>query len=198
MIGKIVVVDDGSSDMTAVMAESCGAEVIRMPSNLGKGRAIRKALKEVDQEYVLFLDGDLGEHAIEASKLINAVLEDKADIAVAAFPQPKVKGGLGIAKGFGRWAIKSLTGYNMKEPLSGQRALRREALDKIKIAPGFGVEVAMTIDLIREGYRVLEIPTLMSHRETGRDFAGFWHRGEQFFDILKVYVKRLFVGRKSV
>jgi hypothetical protein len=46
------------------------------------------------------------------------------------------------------------------------------------------MEVAMTIDAIRAGMRVVEVQTTMSHRETGRDLAGFIHRGKQFRDIL--------------
>jgi hypothetical protein len=53
------------------------------------------------------------------------------------------------------------------------------------------MEVAMTVDALRAGLRVVEVPTTMSHRETGRDLAGFLHRGKQFRDILAAIARRI-------
>jgi hypothetical protein len=78
------------------------------------------------------------------------------------------------------------------EPLSGQRAIRRNVLDSVRpLAPGFGVEVAMTIDAVRAGFRVLEVPVAMEHAVTGRDVAGFLHRGRQGLDLLRATLPRL-------
>ena len=191
-VDDILVVDDGSSDSTVEKAKSTGVEVLNLPVNKGKGAAMREALLKVDCCYVLFLDGDLGEHAREASKLVTTILNGETDMAIADFPKAKTKGGFGLAKGFGRRTIKYYTGYDMNEPLSGQRVVKKEALDKIAIADGFGVEVAMTIDVVNQGYKVTEVPVNMSHRETGRDLKGFIHRGKQFTDILAVFITRAF------
>ena len=89
-----------------------------------------------------------------------------------------------------RW-IRHLAGLRMASPLSGQRAMTSEAFEKVApFAPGFGMEVAMTVDALRAGLRVVEIQTTMSHSETGRDLAGFMHRGKQFRDILLALIKR--------
>jgi hypothetical protein len=58
------------------------------------------------------------------------------------------------------------------------------------LAPGFGVEVAMTIDAVRAGFRVVEVPVTMRHAPTGRDLAGFVHRGQQALDLLRVALPR--------
>ena len=55
---------------------------------------------------------------------------------------------------------------------------------------GFGVEVGMTIDALTAGFRVVEVETTMSHSETGRDLAGFIHRGKQFTGVLLALLKR--------
>ena len=79
----------------------------------------------------------------------------------------------------------------MSTPLSGQRAMTVDAFRAVSpFAPGFGMEVAMTVDALRAGFRVVEVPVEMSHRETGRDLAGFVHRGKQFKDILEALAAR--------
>lgn len=191
-VSRVIVVDDGSADQTTKKAKEAGAQVITLSKNSGKGKALKKGLEEIDEAFILLLDADLGEYAIEGKKVLDPVLKGDADLAIANFPKPKVKGGFGIAKGFGRWAIRYFTGYNMIEPLSGQRALRSSLMKELKIAPGFGVEVAMTIDAIRKGYKVVEVPTNMSHRESTRSYQGFVHRGKQFIDIFKVAIIRIF------
>ena len=55
-------------------------------------------------------------------------------------------------------------------------------------AAGYGAEVALTIRALRAGLRVVEIPVAMRHAATGRDLAGFCHRGRQFIDILATLV----------
>ncbi|RYD02512.1 hypothetical protein N752_24600 [Desulforamulus aquiferis] len=65
--------------------------------------------------------------------------------------------------------------------------MTRSVLTRIlPFASGYGVEVALTIRVAREGFIVLEVPTGMSHAETGRDLKGFMHRGKQFVHVAKV------------
>jgi glycosyltransferase involved in cell wall biosynthesis len=195
-VKEIYVIDDGSIDETAKLAASAGAKIVKFNQNLGKGRALAKALNlikpKISEEIVLLLDGDLGQTAKEASKLVKAVSNGYADMAIADLPEPAKKGGFGLAKGLAKLAIKLLTGISTKEPLSGQRAIKRKFLQEIEIEPGFGVEVGLTIDLARKGYRIIELPLSMRHKETGRDLAGFLHRGRQFMSVVRVTAKRIF------
>jgi hypothetical protein len=79
----------------------------------------------------------------------------------------------------------------MAEPLSGQRAVRWEALPALlPFAPGFGVEVAMTIDALRAGLRVVEIEVDLRHNPTGRDLAGLLHRARQARAISRELTRR--------
>ena len=59
------------------------------------------------------------------------------------------------------------------------------------LAPGFGVETAMTIDAVRLGFRVIEVAVAMRHRPTGRGVRGFAHRGRQGVDAARAAVPRL-------
>jgi len=77
------------------------------------------------------------------------------------------------------------------EPMSGQRALTRGALDAVRpLARGFGVELGMTVDAVRAGLRVVEVPVTMEHAPTGRDIKGFVHRARQGFDHLLAALPR--------
>jgi hypothetical protein len=76
--------------------------------------------------------------------------------------------------------------------LSGQRAVRGDLLRECRpLAPRFGVEVAMTIDAVRLGARVVELDVEMRHRPTGRSVRGFVHRGRQGLDMLRGAVPRI-------
>lgn len=195
-VGEVVVVDDGSADATAEVAAASGATVISLGRNLGKGAALARGVGATRGETVLFLDADLGGTAIEAGKLVEAIERGQADMAIALFPAHKHEGGFGLAMRLARWGIRKAAGLTLHAPLSGQRAIRREVLRAVgRLAPGFGVEVGLTIDAARLGFRVVEVPTSMSHHLTGRDPAGFFHRGRQFWAILYALGPRLYWGR---
>lgn len=186
-INKIIVVNDGSTDKTAEIAKSWDIELIDLKINRGKGGAMNSSLPYINSDIVVFLDADLGNSAKEAYKIITPVLEGKADLAIAAFPPPQKKGGFGLVKGTAAWAIKRAGGIEAKAPLSGQRAMTKEVLQAVTpFSEAYGVELAMTINALRHGFRVIEVPTTMRHNETGRDLAGFKHRGKQFIDVIKV------------
>jgi hypothetical protein len=86
-----------------------------------------------------------------------------------------------------------LSGFEAQQPLSGQRAITADCLAAVRpLAGGFGVETAMTIDAVRGGFRVLEVPVPgLTHRVTGRTLKGFGHRGRQGAEIARVVLARL-------
>jgi glycosyltransferase involved in cell wall biosynthesis len=188
-IDEIVVVDDGSRDATAERARQAGARVLRFSRNRGKGAALRAGLSATDAGIVLLCDADLGATASGVTALLDPVLAGDADVAVAAPPRGRGPSGFGIVERFARWTIRRGTGRTMWRPLSGQRAIRRDALPRV-IAPGYGAEVAMTIDVLRSGGRVVEVPCDFEHARTGRTVAGFLHRGRQALDIVRAYAPR--------
>jgi glycosyltransferase involved in cell wall biosynthesis len=197
---RVLLADDGSSDDTASIAAGLGAQVVRSERMLGKGEAVTLAAREalgnaralrVEQEAVFVLcDGDLGASAGALSVLAEAVGDGRCDLAVAAFSR-RVGGGIGLALGFARWAIRRRCGVQTVAPISGQRALSAAVLaDVLPFAHGFGMEIGMTIDAVRRGHRLLELELDLEHRATGRTPAGFAHRARQLLDFARVYVRR--------
>ena len=127
--------------------------------------------------------------------LVEAVERGECDVAVAAFSQ-RLGGGFGIALGFARWAIRRLCGLETEAPISGQRALRVEALRAaLPFAKGFGMEIGMTVDTVRAGYLLREYELDLEHRATGRDVSGFLHRAGQLRDFTRVFLSRMAQSR---
>lgn len=191
-VDRVIVIDDGSRDATAERARLSGAEVLRLQVNRGKGGALTAGITHVARsaDVVVFLDADLGVTAEQAGALVEPVADGRADMTVAIFPPPAGPGGFGLVKRLARSGIRALAGYDAEAPLSGQRALSRSALAAaMPLAGGFGAEVALTVRVCRAGLRVLEVPTTMAHSATGRDLAGFIHRGRQFRHVAVTLVR---------
>jgi hypothetical protein len=193
LVTQVVVVDDASTDGTPAEATEAGAAVLRVERRLGKGAALEGALRRVGPaELWLLADGDLGETAKGLSALLDLVAAGEADLAIAAFP-PARAGGFGLVKRAAAHVIRVQAGFEASEPLSGQRALTAEAMDRVRpLADGFGVETAMTIDAVRAGLHVVEVPIDgLDHRPTFRDPAGFRHRARQGWDMARAVGPRL-------
>jgi len=90
------------------------------------------------------------------------------------------------------WAVYCSTGIAMREPLSGQRVLHRDLLGLLCSRPrGFGLEMALNLDLPRRGVAVIEVETEMRHRERGKDAASILHRARQGRAVLQeLWIRR--------
>jgi glycosyltransferase involved in cell wall biosynthesis len=187
--------DDASEDGTAETAMAAGAQVVSRGRPHGKGANVTAAVEaalsaEPVPALVLLCDGDLGASAARLEPLVAAVERGECDLAVASFAH-RVGGGFGLALGFARWVIRRLCGADTAAPISGQRALRVEALrTTLPFAPGFGMEIGITVDAVRAGCRLREYELDLEHRATGRTVAGFRHRAVQLADFVRVYRSR--------
>lgn len=184
---EIIIVDDGSKDQTANIELPIGVKMIKHTRNYGKGKAIETGIKSSKGDYLLFLDADLGETAYWAERLIEPIANGNADMVIAKFPQTN-NGGFGLVKSFAKKGIKRLTGKELSEPLSGQRCIRKDLTNEIiDFNVGFGFEVALTLDMIRAGYKISEVELPFHHRELGRTWRGFYHRGREMIHILRTF-----------
>jgi glycosyltransferase involved in cell wall biosynthesis len=186
--GRVIVVDDGSADGTADVARDAGADVVYVqPRNRGKGAALNTGLALSRAPVLLLIDADLGETSAQVGPLADAVLTGGADLAVAAFPRAGRKSGVGFVQWLARTGIARRTGRVLRSPVSGQRCVRREWVERAGgFEEGWGAEVALTLAVLRGGGRVEEIELPLSHRKTGRDLAGWLHRARQARDVWRV------------
>ncbi len=206
-VGRVVVVDDGSSDTTTDVARAAGAVVVRHERNRGKAAALETGVRAVrDLERadaavdpaagwpaaLLFVDGDLRETATNLGVLIPPVLDGAAAMTIATLPaQLTSGGGRGFVVRLARDGIESLTGFRPVQPLSGMRCLSPAAVEAARpLARGWGVETALTVDVLRAGLPVLEVPCELQHRVSGSDWRGQLHRAAQFRDVFLALAAR--------
>ena len=200
-VDLVFVVDDGSADATTRLAEGAGATVVRHVRNRGKGAAMEsgaEAVRVVEQHegrtaprHLLFLDADLAETAKAAAPLVDPVRAGTAEMTIAVFVTTVKLGGHGFVVRLSRDGIERATGWHATQPLNGQRCLTRAAFEAgLPLAAGFGVETALTIDLLRKGFRVTEVEVPLTHRATGTDWRAQVHRARQFRDVARALATR--------
>lgn len=201
-VDLVVVVDDGSSDDTAGVAEAAGALVVRHRRNRGKAAALATGAAEVAEvertepggvaRPLLFVDADLTASARNLGPLCAPVLAGEADMSIAVLPaQLRRGGGFGLVVRLARTGIASVTGWTPTQPLSGMRCLSRAAFTRaLPLARGWGVEVGLTVDVLRAGGRVVEVPCELQHRVTGRAWRAWLHRARQYRDVWWALARR--------
>ena len=154
-VDEVIVVDDGSTDRTVEEAEGAGATVISHIMNEGQGSAIKTGFKYSHGDIVAFIDADVSNFTPnKIDKIIKPILEDRADITKTKF-----------ARESGRvteLTAKPLLGFffpelNYEQPLSGQFAGKRSALNKIKFEKDYGVDVGIVLDADVHGIKILEV-----------------------------------------
>jgi glycosyltransferase involved in cell wall biosynthesis len=193
----MVVGDDASTDATQEVALAGGAEVVSRARPHGKGgnmtaaaAAVIDRAAEPDAPVFLLCDGDLGQSAGHLRALVDSVEAGECDLAIAAF-RHRVGGGFGIALRYAARAIERLCGYSPIAPISGQRALSPAAMRAAyPFAAGYGMEIGITVDVVRAGLEVREIELDLEHRPTGKTLAGFLHRARQLRDFRRAYRAR--------
>ena len=140
---------------------------------------------------LLFVDADMESSVTTAQPLVDAVLGEGVDMAIALLPPQAGAGGMGIVVGTARRGILRATGWEATQPLSGTRCITRETWEACQpLAPGWGVETSLTIDALTGGFWVKEIETSLAHRATGKDLRGQLHRAAQLRDVVRALARR--------
>ncbi|PYZ98564.1 dolichyl-phosphate mannose synthase [Alteribacter lacisalsi] len=192
-INSIYVIDDGSTDDTYTRASGIADYVFRFPVNQGKAAAAITGLRQTKHDYVMLLDADLEETAVEAVKLLNPLRRGEADIVLASFSNTVEKKGFGFMKRRASRVISSHFGIYLSSPLSGQRVFHRKWLSVLSEDVGhcrYGFEMACNFDLLSHGAVIKEVDTGMKHNGYGKTVAGFLHRSRQWYEMERVLWQR--------
>jgi glycosyltransferase involved in cell wall biosynthesis len=197
VVREIVVVDDGSSDGTAAIAEAAGVRLIRHPRNLGYGASLKTGIRATRTEFVLTMDGD-GQHRAEDVLLLweraenhDMVVGQRTNLLHSPLWRMPGKWMLGLLAQY-------LTGSRIPDLNSGLRLLRRDVATKyLHLCPrGFSFSTTMTMALISRGYDVAFVPIELQKRvgtstvslSTGFETLILLIRISALFDPLRIFI----------
>ncbi|MGM0405338.1 MAG: glycosyltransferase family 2 protein [Thermoplasmatota archaeon] len=175
-VDQVVVVDDGSSDETAAIAEEAGAMVIRHGKNKGYGASLQTLInyaREKDTEPLVLLDGD-GQHPVhEIPNLIQNIVDGEADITIGSrFLDMEDKEGVPLYRRFGIKFLTKLSGNSfgdkngnrITDGQSGFRAFSRNALKRINPKEmGMGASAEILMEANDANLKIKEVPISISY-----------------------------------
>ena len=163
-VDRVIVVDDGSTDKTAEVAELAGAEVIKLDRNYGKAHALMNGFeraKELNCSAVVMLDGDGQHDPDEIPAVVTLVLKGEADLVIGS----RVLSGNRVPKYriLGQKILDISTNltsnYKTTDSQSGFRALSRRALENLDFeSEGYSIESDMIVHFSSKGLTIKEVP----------------------------------------
>jgi len=199
-VDRVIVCDDGSTDMTAKVAEKMGAEVLRHKRNAGYGAAIKSLFgraRELGADIVVTLDADGQHDPSHIPLLIKPIMEGRADIVIGS----RFLKGLGekrdvpLYRHMGIKAITKLTNATsncgVSDAQSGFRAYGRRALERLRLHEnGMGVSVEILMRAREQNLRVVEVPVACNYRGLETSTHGpLTHGAGVIMSIVKLVVE---------
>jgi glycosyltransferase involved in cell wall biosynthesis len=162
---EIIVIDDGSTDRTAEIAERAGVRVIRHRVNKGYGAALKAGIRAARGEVIVMMDSD-GEHdAAQIQALLDAMPDNEMVVGARG------KGSHApLLRRPGKWILSKVANYlaetNIPDLNSGLRAFRKDiVLRFMPILPnGFSFTTTLTLALFKEGYNIAYVPITTTPR----------------------------------
>ena len=188
----IIVCDDGSSDLTAAIAEKMGAIVVKHEKNLGYGGAIRSLFSkacELECDIFVTFDSD-GQHVVsEIENIIEPIQKNEADIVIGSRflgstkDLPKYRK-IGIKTITG--LTNTLTGANITDAQSGFRAYSKKVLNEISpTESGMGISTEILIKSSKKQMRISEIPITINYEDNTHSQEPISHGTSVVFSTVK-------------
>lgn len=196
-VDKVIVCDDGSTDLTAQIAQKLGATVIRHEKNLGYGAALRSVFQEtrtMNADVLLTLDADGQHDPRDIPKLLQPLLDNKADIVIGSRLLKKSNN----IPTYRRFGIKLLTkvtkGYGenkLSDAQCGFRAYNRKAIESLMIREnGMGASAEILLEARNQGFRAVEVPVEAYYQGLDTStYNPFRHGVEVLSTIIKLIVE---------
>jgi glycosyltransferase involved in cell wall biosynthesis len=193
-VDEIIVVDDGSTDMTTHQAEMAGAKVIHHEANMGYGGAIKScfnAARENKADVLVIIDGD-GQHNPDGIPvLLDPIYHEKADLVIGS---RFLSSDDGIPR-YRKFGINMITGLwnfgskvKVSDSQSGFRAFNKILVDGLEFSDkGMGVSIEILEKVRRGNFIIKEVPISCSYADSGSHFSlkAFYHGISVVFSVLR-------------
>lgn len=182
---EVIVVNDGSTDDTAAVAQAAGARVVHHPYSKGNGAAIKTGARAATGEVIVFMDADGQHDPADIARLLER-LDAGHDMVVGARQKgSQASVGRGLANGFYNRLASWMTGHRVDDLTSGFRAVRagrfREFL--YLLPNGFSYPTTSTMAFFRAGYSVAYVP-IHAARRIGKSHINLLRDGTRFLLII--------------
>lgn len=198
----IYVYDNNSIDDTAQIAEKAGA-IVKKETRQGKGNVIRSMFRDIQADCYLMIDGDDTYPAENARDLVNAVLNDGADMVIGDrlsstyFTENKRP-----FHNFGNVLVRRLINFlfkaNIKDIMTGYRAFSYEFVKSFPVlSKGFEIETEMSIFAVDKNFKIIELPVNYRDRPNGSEsklntFSDGFKVLHTIVDLFKYYKPSIF------
>lgn len=193
---EVIVVDDGSTDKTAEIAEMAGAQVLRHGGNLGYGAAIQSCFRfarEADFDVMTILDGDGQHDADQIQTVMRPVVEDKVDVAVGSRFLDHNKHSVPLYRRFGIWLLTRFTNagskqlnHKVSDGQSGFRAYSKKAINRIDPKdPKMGVSAEILMQARKHNLFFSEVPISCNYEGETSTEGPVGHGLGVIFSIIK-------------
>lgn len=184
-VEEVLVVNDGSTDDTAKVAEAAGARVVSHPYSKGNGAAIKTGVREARGDILVFMDAD-GQHDPKDISRLLEKLDEGHDMVVGARQKgSQASFGRGLANRLYNWLASWMTGHEVEDLTSGFRAVRAEKFREfLYLLPnGFSYPTTSTMAFFRAGYSVAYVP-IHAAKRIGKSHIRLLRDGARFLLII--------------
>ncbi|MBN9366333.1 MAG: glycosyltransferase family 2 protein [Comamonadaceae bacterium] len=182
---EVIVVNDGSTDDTAAVAEAAGARVVQHPYSKGNGAAIKTGARAASSDVIVFMDAD-GQHDPADIERLLAKLAEGHDLVVGARQKgSQASIGRSFANGLYNRLASWMTGHKVEDLTSGFRAVRADKFREfLYLLPnGFSYPTTSTMAFFRAGYSVAYVP-IHAARRIGKSHINLLRDGTRFLLII--------------
>ena len=187
-----MVVNDGSTDATSLIARRAGAAVLDLPYNLGIGGAMQAGYKyahKMNYDIAVQCDGDGQHHPSQIKNLLTVLHEDGADMVLGSRYLGTRRFRSTLPRKLGMWIFSNVLSLIVKQKLtdttSGFRAVNKGVIESFSIYyPDDYPEPESLVLLHREGFTIKEIPVSMSSRKHGNSSITAWNSAYYMVKVL--------------